>query len=127
MLDATSIRPDSILLLDTFFHVVVFHGETIAAWRAAGYVHPPTHPPTLPFIYLISLLSTHPPTHLLTHSSQHLIRTASISSIFLSTHPPTHLSHRYQQTDEHVNFRNLLEAPQHDAQMTMTTRFPVPR
>lgn len=32
-----SIRPDTILLLDTFFHVVVFHGETIAAWRAAGY------------------------------------------------------------------------------------------
>jgi protein transport protein SEC23 len=36
MLDATSIRPDCILLLDTFFHVVVFHGETVAAWRAAG-------------------------------------------------------------------------------------------
>lgn len=32
-----SIRPDTILLLDTFFHVVVFHGETIAAWRAACY------------------------------------------------------------------------------------------
>lgn len=31
-----SIRPDTILLLDTFFHVVVFHGETIAAWKAAG-------------------------------------------------------------------------------------------
>jgi hypothetical protein len=30
-----SIRPDVILLLDTFFHVVVFHGETIAAWKQA--------------------------------------------------------------------------------------------
>jgi protein transport protein SEC23 len=25
------------LLLDTFFHVVVFHGETIGAWREQGY------------------------------------------------------------------------------------------
>jgi len=37
LLDAASVRPDSILLLDTFFHVVVFHGETVAAWRAQGY------------------------------------------------------------------------------------------
>lgn len=37
LLDATSIRPDNILLLDTFFHVVVHHGETIAQWRAQGY------------------------------------------------------------------------------------------
>ena len=36
LLDAASIRPDSILLLDTFFHVVVFHGENIAAWRAGS-------------------------------------------------------------------------------------------
>lgn len=37
MLDATSVRADAILLLDTFFHVVVFHGETCAQWRAEGY------------------------------------------------------------------------------------------
>lgn len=37
LLDAESVRPDVILLLDTFFHVVVFHGETIAAWREQGY------------------------------------------------------------------------------------------
>jgi len=36
-LDSQSVRPDNILLLDTFFHVVVFHGETIAAWREQGY------------------------------------------------------------------------------------------
>ena len=33
MLDSSSVRPDTILLLDTFFHIVVFHGETIASWR----------------------------------------------------------------------------------------------
>jgi protein transport protein SEC23 len=37
LLDAESVRPDTILLLDTFFHVVVFHGETIAAWREQRY------------------------------------------------------------------------------------------
>mmetsp|Transcript_35830 Transcript_35830/g.109920 ORF Transcript_35830/g.109920 Transcript_35830/m.109920 type:complete len:540 (-) Transcript_35830:43-1662(-) len=37
MLDASSVRPDCILLLDTFFYVIVFHGETIAAWRDQRY------------------------------------------------------------------------------------------
>jgi protein transport protein SEC23 len=37
LLDSDSVRSDTILLLDTFFHVVVFHGETIAAWREQGY------------------------------------------------------------------------------------------
>lgn len=35
LLDATSVRPDVILLLDTFFTLVVFHGATIAGWRDA--------------------------------------------------------------------------------------------
>lgn len=69
LLDATSVRADTILLLDSFFHVIVFHGETIAAWKQQG----------------------------------------------------------YQLQDEHANFRNLLEAPQNDAQMIMNNRFPVPR
>ena len=37
MLDASSVRPDVILLLDTFFYVIVFHGETIAAWGDQRY------------------------------------------------------------------------------------------
>eukprot|EP01038_Epipyxis_sp_PR26KG_P004705 gene4705-6605_t len=43
LLDATSVRPDTILLLDTFFHVIVFHGETIAAWKQQGYQHQEEH------------------------------------------------------------------------------------
>lgn len=69
LLDAASVRIDTILLLDAFFHVIVFHGETIAAWKGHGYQH----------------------------------------------------------QEEHVNFRNLLEAPQNDAQIIMQNRFPVPR
>eukprot|EP00592_Proboscia_alata_P001524 CAMPEP_0194368498 /NCGR_PEP_ID=MMETSP0174-20130528/16736_1 /TAXON_ID=216777 /ORGANISM="Proboscia alata, Strain PI-D3" /LENGTH=781 /DNA_ID=CAMNT_0039144903 /DNA_START=60 /DNA_END=2405 /DNA_ORIENTATION=- len=69
LLDAQSVRPDTILLLDTFFNVVVFHGETIAAWR----------------------------------------------------------EQKYQEQEEHESFRQLLEAPQVDAQLIMDDRFPVPR
>ncbi len=69
LLDCQSVQPNTILLLDTFFHVVVFHGETIAAWREQG----------------------------------------------------------YHEQEEHAAFRNLLEAPQSDAQMIMDARFPVPR
>ncbi|KAL7268370.1 GTPase-activating protein S23 [Rhizina undulata] len=37
LLDSTSIQPNHILLLDTFFHILIFHGETIAEWRKHGY------------------------------------------------------------------------------------------
>ncbi len=37
LLDSVSVKPDVILLLDTFFHILIFHGETIAQWRNAGY------------------------------------------------------------------------------------------
>lgn len=37
LLDSVSIKDDRILLLDTFFHILIFHGRTIAQWRQAGY------------------------------------------------------------------------------------------
>ena len=37
LLDSSSIQPTHILLLDTFFHILIFHGETVAEWRKAGY------------------------------------------------------------------------------------------
>lgn len=43
LLDVTSVAPDRILLLDTYFHVVVFHGETIASWRKQNYHLQPSH------------------------------------------------------------------------------------
>jgi len=43
LLASTSVFKDRILLLDTFFRVVVFHGETIAAWRDAGYCDDPRY------------------------------------------------------------------------------------
>lgn len=43
LLDTSSIQPDRILLLDTFFQLLIFHGETIAQWRAAGYQNQPEY------------------------------------------------------------------------------------
>lgn len=40
-LDSAAIRPDAILLLDSFFHIVIFHGEHIAQWRKEGYAERP--------------------------------------------------------------------------------------
>ncbi|KAK9717986.1 GTPase-activating protein S23 [Basidiobolus ranarum] len=37
LLDSVSVKQDVILLLDTFFHILIFHGENIAQWRKAGY------------------------------------------------------------------------------------------
>lgn len=37
LLDVVSISADKILLLDSYFTIVVFHGSTIAQWRKAGY------------------------------------------------------------------------------------------
>lgn len=41
ILDSSSVRPDAILLLDSYFHIVIFHGEHIAQWRDAGYADKP--------------------------------------------------------------------------------------
>uniref|UniRef100_A0A8C9VWA0 Protein transport protein SEC23 n=1 Tax=Scleropages formosus TaxID=113540 RepID=A0A8C9VWA0_SCLFO len=43
LLDSSSILPDRILLMDTFFQLVIYHGETIAQWRKAGYQEMPEY------------------------------------------------------------------------------------
>eukprot|EP00899_Mesostigma_viride_P007974 jgi/Mesvir1/17178/Mv07599-RA.1 len=43
LLDVSSMAPDRILLLDTFFSVVIHHGSTIAQWRKLGYQNDPEH------------------------------------------------------------------------------------
>lgn len=37
LLDSASIQANTILLLDTFFQILIYHGETMAEWRKAGY------------------------------------------------------------------------------------------
>ncbi|KAF4618445.1 hypothetical protein D9613_009986 [Agrocybe pediades] len=37
LLDSVSLKPDVILLLDTFFHILIYHGEQVAQWRKLGY------------------------------------------------------------------------------------------
>lgn len=43
LLDSVSIKDDRILLLDTFFHILIFHGKTVAEWRKAGYQDNPEY------------------------------------------------------------------------------------
>lgn len=43
LLDVASISADRILLLDSYFSVVIFHGMQIAQWRNAGYHNQPEH------------------------------------------------------------------------------------
>ncbi|KAL9325365.1 hypothetical protein ACSQ67_006010 [Phaseolus vulgaris] len=43
LLDVASISADRILLLDSYFSVVIFHGMTIAQWRNMGYHNQPEH------------------------------------------------------------------------------------
>ncbi|XP_050236190.1 protein transport protein SEC23 E [Mercurialis annua] len=43
LLDVASITADRILLLDSYFSVVIFHGMTIAQWRNMGYQNQPEH------------------------------------------------------------------------------------
>merc|ERR1712178_534796 len=62
-------KQDVILLMDAFFHVVVWRGETIQQWCNAG----------------------------------------------------------YQDQEQHVNFKELLQAPAEDCKAIIKNRFPVPR
>lgn len=43
LLDTSSILPDRILLMDDYFHVLIYHGATIAAWKKAGYHNDPQY------------------------------------------------------------------------------------
>ncbi|GLV40188.1 Secretory 23 [Carabus blaptoides fortunei] len=43
LLDTSSIQPDRILLMDTFFQILIFHGETVAQWRALKYQDMPEY------------------------------------------------------------------------------------
>ncbi|XP_063684775.1 protein transport protein Sec23A-like [Bolinopsis microptera] len=43
LLDSVSIVPDRILLMDTFFHIVIYHGDTIAKWIEKKYHEDPSH------------------------------------------------------------------------------------
>nr|KAG5699739.1 hypothetical protein BaRGS_014155 [Batillaria attramentaria] len=43
LLDTNSLQPDRILLMDTFFHIVIYHGETIDQWKKQGYADLPEY------------------------------------------------------------------------------------
>ncbi|KAI6218611.1 Protein transport protein SEC23 [Aphelenchoides besseyi] len=43
LLDTSSILPDRVLLMDDYFHVLIYHGQTVAQWRKARYHEDPQY------------------------------------------------------------------------------------
>ncbi|KAJ1351857.1 Protein transport protein Sec23A [Parelaphostrongylus tenuis] len=43
LLDTSSILPDRILLMDDYFHVLIYHGQTIATWKKMNYHEDPQY------------------------------------------------------------------------------------
>uniref|UniRef100_S4R7Y9 Protein transport protein SEC23 n=1 Tax=Petromyzon marinus TaxID=7757 RepID=S4R7Y9_PETMA len=43
LLDSSSILADRILLMDTFFQILIYHGETVAQWCKSGYQELPEY------------------------------------------------------------------------------------
>ncbi|CAI2352439.1 unnamed protein product [Caenorhabditis sp. 36 PRJEB53466] len=43
LLDTSSILPDRILLMDDYFHVLIYHGQTIAQWRKQNFQENPQY------------------------------------------------------------------------------------
>lgn len=114
LLDVTSITPDRILLLDTFFHVVVFSGETIASWRAQRYHEQVRR----------AAQAKSPPWR----SSPLHHRSAEPPNADTPTQPhPAYASALPAPPQPgHENFRELLLAPKEDAAEIMRSRFPTP-
>lgn len=50
LLDVASIAADRILLLDSYFSIVIFHGMTIAQWRNMGYQNQQEHVVCMPTV-----------------------------------------------------------------------------
>ncbi|KAJ6744442.1 PROTEIN TRANSPORT PROTEIN SEC23 [Salix purpurea] len=112
LLDVASIGADRILLLDSYFSVVIFHGMTIAQWRNLGYQNQPEHQKALcdnvlVIIYAPRFLAELPST-----------KTLVLSILSLTSAPQPSLWKAFAQ---------LLQTPKEDAQTIIHERFPVPR
>ncbi|CAH8428751.1 unnamed protein product [Schistosoma haematobium] len=43
LLDSSSIQPERVLLMDSFFLILIYEGDTIAKWKKAGYLDMPEY------------------------------------------------------------------------------------
>ncbi|VDP78713.1 unnamed protein product [Echinostoma caproni] len=43
LLDTSSLQPERVLLMDSFFHILIYEGDTIAKWKKAGYLDMPEY------------------------------------------------------------------------------------
>lgn len=92
LLDSASILPDRILLLDTFFHILIYHGEVCT-------LHTRTYMYMYMYIYILS-----------TSISMY------IHFVFSQTVDEWKKA-GYHNMPDHENFRQLLQAPIDDSQV----------
>jgi hypothetical protein len=111
ILDVSSCAPNRILVLDTFFHLVIWYGDTIAKWQADGIHLKP------------EVRHTHAQ-RTFRHSTQQTVYSAIepwplIALLFSVLFVFAFIQYDY--------FAQLLKAPKTDAQLLMDARFPYPR
>jgi len=104
-LDTSSIQPERILLMDTFFQILIFHGEVI--------INKPNFD-----IHLFVLFP-------IFENTNWILRTDKIELLLQTIAQWRQL--KYQDLPEYENFRQLLAAPVDDAAEILAGRFPAPR
>ena len=107
LLDSQSIQKDAILLLDTFFHILIFHGE----------VRGPTAVLTRPHARVDRADSRMCP----------VLRAGAMDVCARGQTVAAWRNAGYQDNPEYASFKQLLAAPVEDAEALLGERFPVPR
>ncbi|KAK7880467.1 hypothetical protein WMY93_032897 [Mugilogobius chulae] len=112
LLDSSSILPDRILLMDTFFQILIYLGEV----------------PGTTDLRTTDLRTTDLRTTDLRTTD---LRTTDLRTTDLRTTDQCTVAQwrkaGYQEMPEYENFKHLLQAPVDDAQELLQTRFPSPR
>ena len=141
LLDVGSIQPDRVLLLDSYFYVVVFHGTTIAAWRKAEYHLLPEQ------VALKQLLEARPPCRAAFHGlstcpgqygrcmyglctracKAPLFTNDGQDIYFLACHPWSLLTQKRENSETEPLCHVCAQSPKADAAELLHKRFPVPR
>ncbi|KAK3015422.1 hypothetical protein RJ639_006540 [Escallonia herrerae] len=120
LLDVAAIAADRILLLDSYFTMVVFHGSTIAQWRKAGYHNQPEHEVA---IFLLVATGQWP------HIDKRIMRQKLIGRTIPKVHNHLTQTFHFGLVEQCLvkAFAQLLRAPKDDVEGIINERFPVPR
>lgn len=140
LVDVSSIVPEHVLFLDSYFYVVVYHGNQVARWRQEGCALICVQvellaPASWLHLLCICAAGVHSKCQraraLCVPSCSHLTTCKATRSMQWCYCPSMRQQHappcRYQHSPEHAEFAALLRQPQDEALAVMRRRFPVPR